>query len=62
MGRQRGQTSVDIRQLIIKHFQDGKSIRKIGKIIDRSHSTVHNIIKRFKYSGLIENKPRREKN
>lgn len=56
MGRQRGQTSVEVRNLVIKHFSDGKSVREIGKIVDRSHSTVHNIIKRFKSFNSVENR------
>lgn len=58
MGRQRGQTTFEVRELIIKHSKDGKSVRDIAKIVDRSHSTVQDIIKRFRTTKTIENKPK----
>lgn len=58
MGRQRGQTSVDIRKLIIDHYQHGYNVRVIAGMVNRSHSTVHDVIKRFKDFGRIKNKVR----
>lgn len=56
MSRQRGQTTIELRKLVLKHFQDGKSVREIAKITDRSHSTVHDIIKRFRSHNRVANK------
>lgn len=58
MGRQRGQVSLEIRQIVINHFQEGRSVRDIAKMVNRSHSTVHDIIKRFKVRGTLENQPK----
>lgn len=58
MLRQRGQTSLEVRELIIKHFNEGKSVRDIAALVNRSPSTVHDIIKRFKTSKSVENKPK----
>lgn len=62
MGRQRGQTSVDIRELIISHHKSGKTIREIGKLVNRSHSTVHNIVKRYQQFQNVENRPKKATN
>lgn len=59
MGRQNGQIPIEIRKLIIEHHKTGKSVREIGKIIKRSHSSVHNIIKRYKNNNQIENKTKK---
>ncbi len=42
-----------IREKIIEIFKNNVPQRKIGRDLDISHSTVHNIIKRFKESGGI---------
>ncbi len=42
-----------IREKIIEMFKNNVPQRKIGRDLDISHSTVHNIIKRFKESGGI---------
>lgn len=49
---------MEIRELVIKNFNDGKSVRAIGEIVNRSHSTVYDIIKRFKSTKSLENKPK----
>ncbi|GBM27618.1 hypothetical protein AVEN_35275-1 [Araneus ventricosus] len=48
-------TTNSIRNLIIEHFKDGRSIRTIGKLVKVSHSTVFAIIKRWKLRGTDEN-------
>ncbi len=40
-----------IREKIIEMFKNNVPQRKIGRDLDISPSTVHNIIKRFKESG-----------
>lgn len=61
MGRQRGQTPLNIRELIISHHKSGKGIREIGRMVGRSHSTVHNIIKRYKEFQSVENRSKKSK-
>ncbi|GBM24670.1 hypothetical protein AVEN_275465-1 [Araneus ventricosus] len=48
-------TTNSIRNLIIEHFKDGKSIRIIGKLVKVSHSTVFATITRWKLRGTVEN-------
>ncbi|GBM43465.1 hypothetical protein AVEN_9428-1 [Araneus ventricosus] len=48
-------TTSSIRNLIIEHCKDGKSIRTIVKLVKISHSTVFSIIKRWKLRGTVEN-------
>lgn len=43
MGRQRGQTCVVERILIIRHLKIGISYREIGKMVNGSHSTVQSM-------------------
>ncbi|GFQ82444.1 uncharacterized protein TNCT_10921 [Trichonephila clavata] len=62
MSRQRGQTSIELMKLIIKHTEDGKSVRAISEIVKRSHSTVHDIIKRYKTNNQVENKLKKAHN
>jgi len=38
MGRQRGQTSA--RKLVLMNHQNGKNLREIGEIVNRTKSTV----------------------
>lgn len=52
------QTSTEMRQLVIKLNLDGKSIRDIGKIVDRSPATIHGIIRRYRDECRVENKSR----
>lgn len=37
---QGGQTSIELRKLILFHYQEGKSLREIGTIVNRSHSKM----------------------
>ena len=52
-----GHTSVSIRQLIIFHYQNGKLLREIGKIVNRTHSTVQGVITMYKKQKVLETKP-----
>ncbi|GFU82573.1 transposable element Tcb1 transposase [Trichonephila clavipes] len=54
MSSQRGQTSAELRKLILKHTEDGKFVGEISDIVKRSHSTVHDIIKRYKTNNQKE--------
>ncbi|GBO16381.1 hypothetical protein AVEN_258198-1 [Araneus ventricosus] len=48
-------TTCSIRNLIIEHFKDGKSVRTIGKLVKVSHLTVVAVIKRWELLGTVEN-------
>ena len=53
---QKGQTTVEERQIIKNNYKNNKSITEIAKIVNRNKSTVFNIIKRFKATNSVENK------
>lgn len=53
MGRQ---TSVEIRELVIKLYKEGKSQREIAKLVNKSRGTIQHIIHRFTRDGRIVNK------
>lgn len=50
--------SEDLRKLVIKYHSEGKSLREIGRIVDKSFSTVRNIINKYKLSKRIADLPR----
>lgn len=58
MGRKGTKTSIELQKLIINHHKNGKSLRKISDIVNRSRSTVQYIIKRFNTESRNENKIR----
>ncbi|XP_018797590.1 PREDICTED: uncharacterized protein LOC108974311 [Bactrocera latifrons] len=62
MSRQRSQTSIEFRKLVIKRSNDGKSVRELAETIGRSRSTVHDIIKLFKTNKQVENKLKAARN
>lgn len=47
-------TSSDLRKLIVKQFDEGKSVRQISQNLDIAKSTVGDIIKKYKSGGDIE--------
>lgn len=52
------QTTVEERKLIIKLHESGKTFREIAVLVNRAHSTVQYIIKRYKNDLSIVNKSR----
>ena len=56
------QTTAEERQIVIRNFESGRSFREIGKIINRSSSTVQYIIKRYRKENRITNRPRKAPN
>lgn len=59
MNAKRKETSPEIRKLVINlHMERGKSIRKTAETVNLSHSTVFNIIKRYKKNNMIQDKRR----
>lgn len=53
MGRG-AEISLDVRKLIIKLYCQNKSYRKIGEFVDRSFSSVRNVIKHYISTRKIE--------
>lgn len=58
MSSKRVKTTVEIRKLIIKHWNEGKSLNCIAKIVDSKKSTVSSIINKFKKTGKLADLPR----
>lgn len=56
MGRQRGQTGIELRKLVIQHYKNRKSLREISEMVNRSRSTIQYIIKRYKEDKSVENR------
>lgn len=52
------QTTIEIRNLIIQHYKSGKSQREVAVMVNRSRSTIKNIIKRYNDEKRIANKPK----
>lgn len=52
------QTNVEVRQIIINNYNNGKSLREIGKIVNRSFATVQYIINKYKNENTIQRTPR----
>lgn len=52
------ETSVEIRELIISLYCKGNSMRAVGEMVSRPHSTVQDIINRWRYEGRVKNKHR----
>lgn len=50
--------SLDIRKLILKHRNEGKTLREIGNIIGKPHSTVQRVLDNFKTTGNLLSKRR----
>jgi len=47
------------RQLAINHFNNGKLLREISKIIQRSHSTVQHVVERYKQEKRLTSEVRK---
>ncbi|CAK9796240.1 Transposable element Tcb1 transposase [Anthophora quadrimaculata] len=52
------QIESSVKNLIIKHFEEGKSYRNIGKVLNLSCASVQNIIRKYKTYKTVENRPR----
>ena len=55
MGRKSSELTNEMRNLVINLHKDGKSLREIGKTVERSF-TIQSIIKIYKNSGRINKK------
>lgn len=56
------QTTIEVREIIINNFKNGKSYRQISEIVNRSVSTIQDIIKRYVKENRLENKARKANN
>ena len=58
MSKPKSYTTEEIRKVIIKNFEEGKTVREISRLIGKPKSTVHDIIKRYRDRKSVENKPK----
>lgn len=58
MSDRRRELPVQVRELIIKLWNEGKTMRDIGNTIGKPHATVQRIINNFKEKGNVLTKPR----
>lgn len=56
MTPKRKETTVEERKIIVKLVCQGKTYREVGAIVDRSYSSVRNIINKWKYEGTLQNR------
>ena len=52
----RRKTTIKEQHLIVKLALKGNSLRKIGQIVGKTHSTIQKIVDKFKYEGTVHNK------
>lgn len=52
------QSTLEERKIVIKNYLEGKTQREIANIVNKSKSTVHDIIKRYNDDKRISNKQR----
>ncbi|XP_055382491.1 uncharacterized protein LOC129612757 [Condylostylus longicornis] len=55
MSRKQKETALEERKIIIKLISEGKTYRKVGKILGRSHSSTQSIIKKYRHEGILTN-------
>lgn len=58
MNNKKRETGVEIRNLIVQLREDGKSYGEIAKTVKKNRATVQSIIKKYRETGNISNKPR----
>lgn len=58
MATKRTETSLEIRELVIKLKNEAKSLNQISQIIGRSRATVQGIIRKYNLTKTTENLPR----
>lgn len=54
--KKRQQTSIETWKLVIKLHCNGKSLREIGAIVGRTHSTIQKIVHNYGNTGTLKNK------
>lgn len=61
MAQKGKESSIAIRDLIIQHHQNRKSVREIAILVKKAKSTVQDIIKKFNINRTIQNKSERRR-
>lgn len=59
MEGKRKQTDLATRKLVISLYCKGKTMREVGAMVGRTHSTVQRIINKWRYEGKLLNNPGR---
>lgn len=52
------QTSLHVRELVLKFHNEAKSLREIGAMVGRSHNTIKYVIEKYKKFSNLENRPK----
>ena len=58
MGRKNKELSSDMRELIVKLYNNGDSFKTVAEKTQKPLGTVKSVIYRFKKEKIIQNKPR----
>jgi len=58
MGRKGKEMSLDLKKVAVDLFKNGEKISDIAKVLQQPRSTISSIIRRFRESGTVENRPR----
>ena len=62
MGQKSTELSVDIREWIIKSYEENKNISELSRIFGIPKTTIGSVIKKFNQTGSIENRSERGRN
>lgn len=54
----RKEISIDVRNLVIKHRNEKKSLGEIAKLLNLSKATIQTVVNNYNETGSTENKPR----
>ncbi|KAJ4444447.1 hypothetical protein ANN_06239 [Periplaneta americana] len=60
MGKSK-ELSAELKKTIVRLALKGYSLRKIGNIVNKSHSTIQYVVNKFKYRGFTANQKRKPK-
>ena len=60
MSRKNCEISLKVQEIIINHYKEGKTLRSIGEIVGRSHSTIQRIVNLYKDTGDTLSKKRKK--
>lgn len=58
MGRKRTEINPSERKIIVDLWKKGKSMRSIGQIVSRTHSSIQGVINNYKSTKTFVSKPR----
>lgn len=55
MGRKGSELTIDVKNIAVCMYNDGMSIAEISRTLQKPHSTISSVLKKFKSSGSVEN-------